>query len=258
MFSPCQARRSGAAALTALVWLLAGGVDAVLPLDCTDPTRWTQLQGSITGGALAPLSACQASALRVVGSSVFDLGGLGNVGINLITFPAFSAGCTEPDTCMQWCQSLCCLAKGCRLAQVKYDVQLDNFIGFMDSTSKWTCWLYGSGSYVPDASNNYTTCSMSSSANCRATVKASFPMNDTVYNWLTTTAANTASCPVPKYRVTTGIPNPTRLNNLIQNFPVNHAAIAKVLRARGLAANCQSVVFLGQQFCPDYMPACGR
>ncbi len=79
---------------------------------------WTQLQGSITGGALAPLSACQvgrsrrgwhaqpcqppcpvplrrqdhpppagcppvqASALRVVGSSVFDLGGLGEAAVD--------------------------------------------------------------------------------------------------------------------------------------------------------------------------------
>ncbi|KAL4448159.1 hypothetical protein ABPG75_005378 [Micractinium tetrahymenae] len=175
MLAPLRAQRPGRATPLALVWLLVGGVGAVLPLDCTDPTRWTQLQGSITGVSLVSLSACQASALQLAGRSVFDLGSTGSVSLNLIEFPAFASGFTEPDTCMQWCQSLCCLAKGCRMAQVKYDNQIDNFVGFMDSTQKWTCWLYGGGIYVPDASHNFTTCSMTSNANCRATVKASWP-----------------------------------------------------------------------------------
>lgn len=45
-------------------------------------------------------SQCRQDSLRALAVAALT----GSVAVNLVEFPAFSAGCTEPDTCMQWCQ----------------------------------------------------------------------------------------------------------------------------------------------------------
>lgn len=141
-----------------------------------------------------------------------------------------------------------------------------------------SCRLYGSGTYVPDASNNFTTCSMASrwgarcavvnsegrlvtvwscirnrlvgtpastpaarSANCRATVKASFPMNDTVYNWLTTTAASSESSRcrwVPLQRMVAAL----YLHNLLRSGPLSCCTRANTCRLKRAPLPCSCLL----------------
>jgi hypothetical protein len=132
---------------------------------------WTKSEKKIDG-TYSDLSKCQQSTLGLKSVNDILLGGKG--GAEIVGFPSGGggAGCNGGDSCMEQCQALCCITKGCIYSSVKKDTKTTDYVVYKEEETKFYCRMYSSG--VLKNSDSQSSCYHPSStaqqytSNCEA------------------------------------------------------------------------------------------
>ncbi|KAL4447277.1 hypothetical protein ABPG77_007310 [Micractinium sp. CCAP 211/92] len=187
-------------AALAVLALLAGSARAGdLKAACTDSSNWSERNDATTPGTYSPISQCVATTLKIDNNqetlSNILLGGKGSGSIIGIPAASGSGGCTDPGRqCMSWCQALCCLAPGCKYAEIYAKSKSSNYGVYSEYKYLYYCRLFSAANY--EGSHNQATCYMNSNANCQSVVTSTFGIDNNAYYYLMYNSRN-STCGTP-------------------------------------------------------------
>jgi hypothetical protein len=109
---------------------------------------WTKVEKNLDPHEESDLSACQTEHLNSIPNNNIKLGGKGSGSVFDIPVDDGGEGCKDSEECMQQCQALCCITKGCRYALIKRDQSKDCEIDchiYKETKTTWFCRMYSSG-----------------------------------------------------------------------------------------------------------------
>jgi hypothetical protein len=222
---------------------------------------WSHRNDATASGTYSDLSECQKSTMKMSSTNTIILGGKGSA--NIIGIPAGgdSGGCTDPGhQCMSWCQALCCIAKGCKMAHIYAKEETKDYVVYKEKVTTYYCYLWATGSYK--GSSNQITCTKGGAqpgANCPALMQQNFKVNSTTYDYLIYNNANSV-CQMPPatgrrlastdFKINTPIPDAAELNKMLSNFKIDKEMLKqKVKGAGGKTKVCAAVKNLLKQKC---------
>lgn len=139
-------------AYSSISTLVAAGFTA----KCT--AGWTKVEKKIDPHDLSDLSGCQTEYLNGIANNDIKLGGKGDGSIyGYIPIGSNDDGCKDSSDCMQQCQALCCITKGCRYALIKREQDTDtSYYGILEEDiTTWFCRMYSYGEAKKSDDHSY-------------------------------------------------------------------------------------------------------
>lgn len=166
------------------------GVKGDYDANCLIPNEWLKHQSDYDPQTFTDLTQCQQDALGLDQKNKIVLGGEGDSSAIGVELGSGGGGCDSGTECMEQCQALCCITKGCKIAMMHKDKDTTCYGScdiYKEEETYFKCYLYSTGSKRSGSSvtsSCYTDPNAPNYDNCLSIAQTGFGWDKTTYDYM--------------------------------------------------------------------------